>query len=743
MKQLFTIIAVLIAMQMTAHSQETGYYNGTDGKTGEELKSSLYDIIKDHKSYDYSLASTVFIESDQDPDNEDNVILVYTGRSHPNDDYGSGGDYINREHVWAKSHGNLDEDPPEGSDFHNLKPADASVNMDKSNLDFDNGGEQHDEATGCYYDSDSWEPRDEVKGDIARIIFYMATRYEGENGEEDLQVVDEVDTYPNPEHGKLSTLLEWNEQDPPDEFERNRNNVIFDWQQNRNPFVDNPNWVNKIWGDGQAEPVIFDDISITNEEINSEDAIEISANIQSTAGDINSASIKWGTSYEDLNNEISMSADGSTYTGVIPVQPEDETVYYKIVASDGTNNDESVTYNYTIPATFDGELVTIYDIQGQQEISPMADQIQDSDGTEELNYGEVSTTGVVTASFGGMFFIQDGEGPWNGIMVYENKFIPQIGDSIVLTGLVKEYYNMTEMVEISGYYHIASDVPLPEPTVISTGGAEEQYEGILVEVIDAECTDDDWQDYNNYDMWSVNDGSGELKIHNSSVYKYNPTEGEIYTVTGPLNYDYGEYKIELRNEDDVTPFQDETAPELISAYPNEETEIKVNFSEEVEKTSAENTANYTIDGEIEVTEAKRRLLEKTQVLLTVTEMTEGESYSLTVSGVKDDSGNTMEETTLEFSYDPDGIAEFIRKGSFRISPNPFDEKTTIRISAKKSSKGKMKVYTTDGRNVQSQIISLKRGANKFTLNTRNMKAGTYFLVLELNGELAFRKMIKK
>ncbi|MCF8338642.1 MAG: endonuclease [Bacteroidales bacterium] len=741
MKKLLTIIAILIAMQMTTHSQETGYYNGADGKSGEELKTALYDIIKGHKSYDYSLASTAFIESDQDPENEENVILVYTGRSHPNDDYGSGGDYINREHVWAKSHGDLDEDPPEGSDFHNLKPADASVNMDKSNLDFDNGGEQHDEATGCYYDSDSWEPRDEVKGDIARIIFYMATRYEGENGEKDLQVVDEVDTYPEPEHGKLSTLLEWNEQDPPDAFERNRNNVIFNWQHNRNPFIDNPEWANRIWGGGQTEPVIFDDITITNEEINSEDAIEISANVHSTAGDINSASIKWGYSYENLNNEISMSADGNTYAGEIPAQSEDETVYYQIVASDGTNNDESVTYNYTIPATFDGELVSIYDIQGQQDISPMADQIQDDDGTEELNYGEVSTSGVVTASFGGMFFMQDGEGPWNGMMVYEDSFIPQIGDSIVLTGLVKEYYNMTEMVEISEYYHIASDVSLPDPTVINTGAAEEQYESVLVKVVDAECTYDEY--YNDYDMWRVDDGSGELKIHNSSTYKHNPNEGDVYTITGPLNYDYGEFKIELRNEDDVTPFQDETAPELVSVYPNDTTEINVNFSEDVEKSSAENTANYIIDGEIEVTEAKRVLLENTQVKLTVTKMTVAESYSLTVSGVMDLDGNTMEDTTLAFSYNPDGIAEVIREGSFKITPNPFDEKTVIRMMAKKGSEGKMKVYAPDGRLVQSHVISLNQGSNKFTLRTRNLKAGTYFFVLELSDGKAHKIMIKK
>ena len=78
------------------------------------------------------------------------------------------------------------DSPPCGTDLHHMKPEDASVNSDRGNKDFDNGGVQHPEATGCYYDSDSWEPRDAVKGDVARMIFYMEVRYEGDNGEPDL-----------------------------------------------------------------------------------------------------------------------------------------------------------------------------------------------------------------------------------------------------------------------------------------------------------------------------------------------------------------------------------------------------------------------------------------------------------------------------------------------------------------------------------------------------------------------------
>ncbi|MDZ7775841.1 MAG: endonuclease [Bacteroidales bacterium] len=133
MKKDITVIILMALLPFITVGQETGYYNNTGGLAGEQLQNALNDIIQDHQSFTYYTSKTVFKNSDADPENPDNVILVYTGRSHDNDDYGSGGDYINREHVWAKSHGDFGNEPPEGSDFHNLKPADTSVNMDRSN----------------------------------------------------------------------------------------------------------------------------------------------------------------------------------------------------------------------------------------------------------------------------------------------------------------------------------------------------------------------------------------------------------------------------------------------------------------------------------------------------------------------------------------------------------------------------------------------------------------------------------
>ncbi len=121
------------------------------------------------------------------------------------------------------------------------------VNSARGNLDFDNGGTKY-SGCDCNRDGDSWEPPTRVKGDIARMIFYMAVRYEG-GGEIDLETSENVNNGSNPLHGKLSTLKAWNKLDPVDAFEKKRNDIIFEkWQKNRNPFIDHPEYATAIWG---------------------------------------------------------------------------------------------------------------------------------------------------------------------------------------------------------------------------------------------------------------------------------------------------------------------------------------------------------------------------------------------------------------------------------------------------------------------------------------------------------------
>ena len=363
-----------------------GYYEDASGLTGVDLKSALHNIIDDHTEKSYGDLWDILKESDEDPDNSSNFILIYTGRSISNT---SGYPDFNREHVWAKSHGDFGNNPPAGTDAHHIRPSDVSVNSDRGNKDFDNGGTQHSEATGCYWDSDSWEPRDAVKGDVARMMFYMAVRYEGDvSGEPDLELVDYITgSTSSPIFGKLNTLLEWHNEDPVDDFERNRNEVVYSYQNNRNPFIDHPEYVTEIWGgSGNSLPSIVS-VNCTPSNPTSTDEVTISATITDADGTISSAKLKWGTSSGTYPNEVTMTNSSDIYSGTISSQNEGTTVYFIIEATDNESGvNQSPEQSYTIQ-NISNELPLISNINYSPTNPESANDVQvsatitDSDGT--------------------------------------------------------------------------------------------------------------------------------------------------------------------------------------------------------------------------------------------------------------------------------------------------------------------------------------------------------------------------
>ncbi|MDD4100504.1 MAG: endonuclease [Candidatus Cloacimonetes bacterium] len=243
----------------TLTDQNTGYYQSISGY-GNALKAGLHELLKNTHStqYSYDALWTQLQYTDEDPDNGSNIIQIYTGWSIPKSHYGGGVTQWNREHTWSKSHGDFGETRPAGTDLHHMRPCDATVNSSKGNKDFDEGGSEYIDAspypgysgaTENYTSSSTWEPRDEDKGDVARMIMYMAVRYEGTDTGYDLEIVDYNNSSPSgqPYYGKLSTLLQWHEQDPVDAWEILRNDRIWERQGNRNPFIDHPEYAQYLW----------------------------------------------------------------------------------------------------------------------------------------------------------------------------------------------------------------------------------------------------------------------------------------------------------------------------------------------------------------------------------------------------------------------------------------------------------------------------------------------------------------
>ncbi len=228
-RDLTTTLTLTIVESTTNLIIDLAYYVSAQDLTGEALLNQLHTIINTNfqgKNYDY--ARTALAVTDKDPANSSKLILVYTGASVSN--YWDNGITWNREHVWPQSL--LGEDAGSAvnmaSDLVNLKPSNPTINSNRGNK---------------YYDltdtAVSFTPRDEVKGDLARILFYMMTMYE---------VLELVNGTPSVHQmGKLDVLLDWNELDPVDDFERNRNEAIYGFQNNRNPFVDYPEFVNLIF----------------------------------------------------------------------------------------------------------------------------------------------------------------------------------------------------------------------------------------------------------------------------------------------------------------------------------------------------------------------------------------------------------------------------------------------------------------------------------------------------------------
>ncbi len=260
----------------------TGYYARVNTSSASQLRCSLHATIKGHTAYPYSSGTTntwsILEIADEDPLNSSRVLDVYRNHSYAkitDRAGGAAGIKYNREHTWPKSlgfsseTGNLGLPNSPHTDTHMLYLSDANYNSDRGNKPYTNCSgctERATEAyngagggTGVYPGNSNWfnasgfQTWGKRKGDMARAVLYMAIRYEGGTHpttgqtEPDLEMTDNASlivlTSSSPAYmGLLSTLIGWHQADPPDAAERARNEVIYSFQGNRNPFIDHPKW---------------------------------------------------------------------------------------------------------------------------------------------------------------------------------------------------------------------------------------------------------------------------------------------------------------------------------------------------------------------------------------------------------------------------------------------------------------------------------------------------------------------
>lgn len=467
------LLTIFSLFSLSSFAQPIGFYNGTEGKEGDALKQVLHDKINNHVDFSYNQAKYLINYSDADPVNPNNVILFYSQISRNASLYGTGAGFINREHVWAKSHGNFSGIRPMDGDALNLRPEDGLVNENRSNLDFDNvqpNGTQDAIATSCWYNQSAYEPGPLTKGQVARILFYMATRYEGTDGEMDLELVSKLNNYPEAKFGNLMTLIEWNKQYPPSNIERQRNERIYRIQQNRNPFVDHPEFADYIWANESPTGPEFGNFVMTPEFPFVDDDVTISITIKNSI-DLTEVKLFWGDSFDSEYHYLNMVKSGDKFNAVLSLTGYNagDRIYFKVQTANSTNQKTNFRADYLLPErVLANQLTTISDVQGTGSSTPLVNQ-------------KIIIAGRITANFDNSFYIQTGNGKRSGINVYNTLFTGKTGDSLVITGVPAEYNDLTEIANISNVYNFKSN-KITEPIVLTASQVNEDYEGMLVQI---------------------------------------------------------------------------------------------------------------------------------------------------------------------------------------------------------------------------------------------------------------------
>ena len=272
------MILICLAGSLAGQPPE-GYYNSATGLTGKALQQALHDIIDGHTQLEYSALWQAFSTTDVKADGVTvwdiysdkpggTPAYTYTIFTKQCGTYQKEGDCYNREHSFPKSWFN--DLPPMYTDLFHLYPTDGWVNNKRGNLPYgetsspswtSTNGSMVGPGSVQGYQGSVFEPIDEYKGDLARTYFYIATRYYGEDSQ---WPGSDMTTGSQPKPWAVPMLLAWHLADAVSAKEINRNNEVYKYQGNRNPFIDDPKFAEKIWGTLNAvQETIEDKVSMT------------------------------------------------------------------------------------------------------------------------------------------------------------------------------------------------------------------------------------------------------------------------------------------------------------------------------------------------------------------------------------------------------------------------------------------------------------------------------------------------
>jgi len=377
------------------------------------------------------------------------------------------------------------------------------------------------------------------------------------------------------------------------------------------------------------------------------------------------------------------------------------------------------------------DTVTIYDIQYTTDIgsgcydSPFDGQV-------------VWTKGIVGFVFPGTypdFYMAEGDGPFQGVLVYDTSIVPNVGDEVLMKCEVDEYYGMTELKNVSAFTILSTGNTPYGPTVIASGdlnggcnAAGEQWEGMLVRVENAVCT----QAASGYGEWFADDGSGECQM-DDDFYAYSPWVCQPFDfIQGFVDYSFSEYELLPRDAYDIgTPVAIELASFEAAAGDGY---VTLNW-----RTTAEVEAHsFNIYRNDEVVATVDAFGEAHDYTYVDRQVTNGQTYTYQISDVDLSGHETMH--SMVCSVTPNAMpTTYALEQNY---PNPFNPSTEIAYAVPAEAHVTLKVYNLLGQEVASLVDEVREaGRHTVSWNAGDNASGVYFYSLQTDNFSATKKMV--
>ncbi len=351
------IVGLLFSVANIFAQIPTGYYDGTAGLSGSALKTKLSSIISSgHQTKSYDALDDEYPNSDKDSyyEKDGTVLDIYSENPTETDpyvyqfgvkkcgNYKIEGDCYNKEHIFPQ--GYFNKASPMVSDIHHIVPTDGKVNGMRSNFPFGNvgssvsytskNGSKLGTSNSVNYSGKVFEPINEFKGDVARMIFYFATRYEAKLKDFDANDILTNTSFPGIQSWELEVLKQWHTQDPVSQREIDRNNAAYTYQGNRNPFIDHQEYVAQIWGTTTPDT----------------EAPSTPTNLTVTGSTSSSISLSWTAStdniivaaydiYVDGTLKTTVTGNSASISGLTP----STTYNFYVIAKDSSGNTSSAS----------------------------------------------------------------------------------------------------------------------------------------------------------------------------------------------------------------------------------------------------------------------------------------------------------------------------------------------------------------------------------------------------------------